>query len=400
MKLPLASTLRNRTHQTNKDARLLNGFVEVKGEVARVFKRPAIVETFAALEAGDGFGQGLFVFSVPNTSLTGGGGYGSGSGDGSGVGGGSGSSQTLVAIQNDVLNNSPVPLARYLAFSTQPINWKITTAMSPAVVVSVTDAFGNVMTGTSGTVTISLAANPSGGTLSGTLTAALSGGYATFSNLKIDKVGGGYKFAATAPNLRTARSSVFKIISNLSWTVQPSNTAPDATISVPEVSIVDSASGVITGYVGNVTVAIGANPGSPDGTLSGTLTVAAASGVASFTNLSIDELGDGYTLVASASAGNLVDKTSSAFNIADPYTLTVAADTSYYNVYNAFVAAYGTPPTSVALNVTINSGKIVSATSTAAAAMTWGSSWTGTPTFTLINNGYIIGACGNGGGGG
>jgi hypothetical protein len=61
----------------------------------------------------------------------------------------------------------------------------------------------------------------------------------------------------------------------------------------------------------NITVAIGANPGG--GTLSGTLTVAASGGLATFNTLSINKLGTGYTLTASS--GALIGATSSSFNI-------------------------------------------------------------------------------------
>ena len=60
-----------------------------------------------------------------------------------------------------------------------------------------------------------------------------------------------------------------------------------------------------------VTAAIGTNPSS--GTLSGTTSATAASGVASFTDLSIDKAGEDYTLTASASG--LTGATSAAFDV-------------------------------------------------------------------------------------
>jgi len=60
-----------------------------------------------------------------------------------------------------------------------------------------------------------------------------------------------------------------------------------------------------------VTLAIGTNPGG--GTLSGTKTVTVSSGVATFTGLSIDLAGNGYTLIASS--GTLTEATSDTFNI-------------------------------------------------------------------------------------
>jgi hypothetical protein len=92
---------------------------------------------------------------------------------------------------------------------------------------------------------------------------------------------------------------------------------------------------------------------------------------------------------------NLIPVTSSPF-IIGPYSRTISANTSNYNVYTAFVAKYAVPPASVVLEVTVNPGVVVSASSTATAAMVWGTAWTGTPLFTLINNGTIVGKGGNG----
>ncbi|MBW3661125.1 MAG: hypothetical protein KY397_05775, partial [Gemmatimonadetes bacterium] len=62
-------------------------------------------------------------------------------------------------------------------------------------------------------------------------------------------------------------------------------------------------------FEGDVTVAIGTG----GGTLSGTKTVTAVDGVATFSDLSIDAAGEGYTL--EASADGLTSATSAAFAI-------------------------------------------------------------------------------------
>ena len=69
--------------------------------------------------------------------------------------------------------------ASKLVFGQQPTNTKHGVAMSPAVTVKVEDAFGNVVTGNSSTVTLTL----SSGTFSNglkTATATVSNGVATF----------------------------------------------------------------------------------------------------------------------------------------------------------------------------------------------------------------------------
>ena len=65
------------------------------------------------------------------------------------------------------------------------------------------------------------------------------------------------------------------------------------------VAVVDQFGNVLTDdNTDTVTLAIGSNPGG--GTLSGTLTVTVVSGIATFSDLSIDLAGAGYTLHASA----------------------------------------------------------------------------------------------------
>src|SRR5205814_2339659 len=71
----------------------------------------------------------------------------------------------------------------------------------------------------------------------------------------------------------------------------------------------DAGGNTASGFTGNITVAIGTNPST--GTLSGTKTVAAVAGVATFSGLSIDKAGTGYTLTATGAGST----TSTAFNI-------------------------------------------------------------------------------------
>jgi hypothetical protein len=100
----------------------------------------------------------------------------------------------------------------HLLFLQQPADTAAGQTIRPAVTVAVVDAFGNVETGdNSDAVTLALGTNPSGGTLSGTLTVTVSGGLATFSDLSVDLAGDGYTLHATATRLVDADSHAFRI---------------------------------------------------------------------------------------------------------------------------------------------------------------------------------------------
>jgi hypothetical protein len=102
----------------------------------------------------------------------------------------------------------------------------------------------------------------------------------------------------------------------LSFEVQPASANKDASISpAVKVRVEDSAGNLDTTSSRNVSLAIASNPAS--GTLSGTTTVAAVNGIATFNNLSINKAGNGYTLTASSSlpAPALTASTSLPFNV-------------------------------------------------------------------------------------
>src|SRR5207247_1476800 len=131
-------------------------------------------------------------------------------------------------------------------------------------------------------VTVAIGTNAGGGTLSGTVTVAASGGIATFSTLSIDKVGTGYTLTAADGSLGGATSGTFNITpaaaDHLVFGVQPTNTVAGVAIS-PAVTVktLDQFANLVTADTSSVTVAIGTNAG--NGTLSGTVTVAAVGGV-------------------------------------------------------------------------------------------------------------------------
>ncbi|MDY7228797.1 sialidase family protein [Hyalangium rubrum] len=97
--------------------------------------------------------------------------------------------------------------ATKLVFSTQPTKVQAGAVLSP-VVVEAKDSLGNVDPGASGTVTIALA-TPTTSVLSGTLTAQLVNGSATFAALWLTRSGTALRLTATAPGLTSATSAAF-----------------------------------------------------------------------------------------------------------------------------------------------------------------------------------------------
>jgi outer membrane protein assembly factor BamB len=100
----------------------------------------------------------------------------------------------------------------------------------------------------------------------------------------------------------------------LAFVQGPSNTAAGATITPAVTVAVEDANGNVetSDNATQVSLAIGTNPAG--GTLSGGSAVTVASGVATFSGLSIDKAGTGYTLTASSTPA-YTGATSVAFNI-------------------------------------------------------------------------------------
>jgi len=98
----------------------------------------------------------------------------------------------------------------------------------------------------------------------------------------------------------------------LAFSAQPTtSTAGQALSPAVEVEIRDASGNLVPTARNSVTLAFGSNPGG--GALSGTKTVAAVNGIASFSGLWIDKSAAGYTLTAAAAS--LTGATSNAFTI-------------------------------------------------------------------------------------
>ena len=98
----------------------------------------------------------------------------------------------------------------------------------------------------------------------------------------------------------------------VAFTAEPINTAVGAAITpAVKVTVQDASGNPVTSSTAPITIAIGNNPGGA--TLGGTTTQNSATGVATFSDLTLDNSGAAYTL--SASSSGLTSATSGAFNV-------------------------------------------------------------------------------------
>lgn len=191
--------------------------------------------------------------------------------------------------------------------------------------------------------------------------------------------------AAIAGSLNSAVASVTYSVTvlpptHLGFQVQPVTTALNTAITpAVQVDLLDSTNAVATGSNAAVTLALQANPGGS--TLSGTKTVNAVNGIATFADLTLNDLGTGYSLAASS--GTLTGAVSSLFDITPPPITMTVQSTSPAGLVGVGATlngsfTLGAPAPSGGLTVTLSSGTpahvtIAPATVTVAAGATTGS---------------------------
>lgn len=223
-----------------------------------------------------------------------------------------GAGYTLTATASGLVSATSSPFtvavgpATKLVYSQQPTAVVAGSAISPAVVATIRDAGSNVVTASSATVTVAIGTNPGGGTLSGTVSVAATGGVATFANLSINKAGSGYKLVASSAGLTSATSSSFTVsagaATELIFTQQPGGGAAGTAWSTqPRVAIRDAFGNTVTSSVVPVTLAITAGSGASGAVLTCSANPRNASaGIATFSGCRIDDAASDYTLTATA----------------------------------------------------------------------------------------------------
>lgn len=206
--------------------------------------------------------------------------------------------------------------------------------------VTARDAFGNVATGFTGTVTVALGANPAGGALSGTISAVAAAGVATLSDVRLARAGTGYTVITSATGLVPDTTPAFAVAPAAAAALA-FRTAPPASVTAgaafgATVEVRDDFGNVATAFTGAVGLALEAN--GAGATLGGTVSVNAVAGVATYTALQVTRATTG--LVARASAAGLTAGNSSAFAVTPAAATALAVTTGPPPVVGAG-AAFG-----------------------------------------------------------
>ena len=174
------------------------------------------------------------------------------------------------------------------------------------------------MTAGSGKISIDLTSSSLGGTFSpNTVLIGAGSGFTTFRYTDTNSGTPTITATAVAPNdfllPATQVETITKPATHVAFVQQPTSAASNATITpAVTVQLLDEDEHLVSNdSSSSITVAIGTNPNS--GVLSGTATATAVNGVATFSGLSIDKAGIGYTL--HATSGLLTAADSTAFDI-------------------------------------------------------------------------------------
>jgi hypothetical protein len=185
----------------------------------------------------------------------------------------------------------------------------------------------------------------------------------------------------------------------LAFTVQPVDTASNIAITPAlQVAVQDANGNTVNTSSAPVTLSIGTNPG--DTSLQGSVTVSAVNGFATFSNVQIGTIANGYTLIASS--GTLTSATSSTFNIT-PIPITMAVQSELVGIGSTLTGTVtlGQPAPTGGTVVTLSSSAtgnatISPATLTIAAGQTVGNfTYTGVAsgnsTLSASANNYLTG---------
>jgi hypothetical protein len=210
-----------------------------------------------------------------------------------------------------------------LVFSATVVGATAGSPFSVQPVVTLHDMYDNVATGAEVDITLRLTAitkESYDAVLSGVTRVKTVGSVASFSGLSIDKTGV-YILTATSGNMGVASSNLLEIVPGagvrLFFNTQPVTVPAGSPLTEmpPAIAVLvqDAFGNTTHDSTTEVTMTITPGTGSSGAVLSGVTKIKVDNGVASFTGLTIDKVGKGYTLTVTGNG--LVSAVSAPFDI-------------------------------------------------------------------------------------
>jgi virginiamycin B lyase len=114
---------------------------------------------------------------------------------------------------------TPAPASQLVITQQPPSTVNVNTPFGMQA--SIEDAYGNVVTTATNTVSVAFANNPTGATLGGTLSVTASAGVASFTNLTINKTGSLYALRVSSSGLTSATSNPVRVTRNRDAVTRP-----------------------------------------------------------------------------------------------------------------------------------------------------------------------------------
>ncbi len=228
-------------------------------------------------------------------------------------------SQTGLSSATSAAFNISVGPATKLAFTQQPASSTGGTAFPTQPHVSVEDAGANVVTGDASTISLTIATNPSGGTLSACANSESSGVF-LFTSCQINKSGTGYTLKATDGSLTSATSAAFNITVGAASQLVLSASTTSPTVGATDnltLTAQDAGGNTVTTFTGSKSITFSGPANSPKGNAP---TVTSSSGTAvSFGTAETITFSNG---IATTGSGQMVMK------LYDAQTVSIVANDS------------------------------------------------------------------------
>ena len=258
-----------------------------------------------------------------------------------GISGTAGTAYTLTFTSNGLTSatQSITPtfgIATQATLSTNAAGSASGSVFTTQPVITIKDAFGNTVTNSTASVTMTVSGN---GTTVGTTTVNAVAGVATFTNVGISGTAGtAYTLTFTSGSLTTATQSITPTFGLATQATLSTNAAGSVSGSAfttqPVIQIKDAFGNIITNSSASVTITVSGN-----GTTVGTTTVNAVAGVATFTDVGISgTAGTAYTLTFASNG--LTSATQSITPLDAANTPTFGTPTSTADGFTVLISNY------------------------------------------------------------